>query len=135
MALPRDGTRLRLFPMSRILIVEDDGILRHDFELLLAEDGHESVAAHSTRLALEILEAMPVDVVLTDHRLGATDGLGLANVVTERWPWVPVVLMARDLDNDLQRRADEAGVAACLRKPFTGPLLSRAVDAAFRVAR
>jgi CheY-like chemotaxis protein len=116
--------------MSRILIVDDSPIVRVAVERLARGLGHETVAVESAELATGVLDATPIDVVLTDYRLGSSDGLSLASLVRGRWPWIPVVLMSGTVDRDLDRRAREAGVVRCLEKPFQGPVLVAAVAAA-----
>jgi CheY-like chemotaxis protein len=74
------GRRLALTLMPRILVVEDDPVVRLVFEHVLLDAGHEVDAVESVKGAREFLDTLNYDLVLTDGRL--PDGIGTA--VAER---------------------------------------------------
>ena len=120
--------------MCRILIVEDDDGLRAAVGRMIGVIG-QAMAVDTVTSALEILDAIAVDLVVTDYQLGGSNGLALAGAVRERWPWIPVVLMSGDLDADLERRAIGLGVVACVLKPFALTTFMEAVAEALPPAQ
>jgi DNA-binding NtrC family response regulator len=77
------------------VVVEDDSILRLDAVLLLEEAGFEVREFVSVDKAVAYLEtkAPNVGFVFTDVRTpGSLDGVALAQVVSERWPWIKTVI-------------------------------------------
>jgi DNA-binding response OmpR family regulator len=56
---------------ARLLLVEDDELIREGLELALTDEGFDVVCAGSGEDALELLEAITVDVALLDLRLPA----------------------------------------------------------------
>ena len=56
------------------------------------------------------------DVVVIDYKMPEMDGLQTARAIRDRRPGQVMVLYTAFVDDDLQRQADEAGVAVCLGK-------------------
>jgi CheY-like chemotaxis protein len=104
--------------MSRVLVVEDDMLVRVTVGRMVRALGHEVESADGVEAALAILERSAFDVVITDFRMPPSDGITLARRVRERWPQTDVVLMSGELDGVLRARAAAAGVIGSLVKPF-----------------
>ncbi|PWE53991.1 hypothetical protein DEM27_21910 [Metarhizobium album] len=77
-----------------VMVVEDEALIRMDAVYVLEAEGHTVLEAESADAALEILHHQSdVDLIVTDVRMpGSMDGLGLARIVTERWPNVRIVV-------------------------------------------
>ncbi len=85
-------------PASRlkILVVEDEPLLRMDVVDTLEDAGFAVLEAADADMALRVLETdgRP-EVVLTDiHMPGSIDGLELARLVDKRWPDIAIVVMS-----------------------------------------
>ncbi len=101
-------------PGLRMLVVEDDPILRLVIADALRGEGVTVVEAASGVEAWEALETgISVDLIFTDHRMpGAISGAELAAKVAARWPSVAVVLTSGDYDG--------AGFSGrFIRKPYS----------------
>lgn len=107
----------------RILIVDDKAVNRRILELMTRKWGLRPTLVDSGPEALDILSRQygqpPVDVVLLDMDMGATDGIELASVIKKRPAGADIRLV---LLTSLGRRGDakkarEAGLAAYLTKP------------------
>ena len=74
--------------------MEDEGLVREASVQQLMDAGYEVLEAGSATQALAILEASEaVGVLFTDVNMpGPLDGLGLARLVHERWPWVRLIV-------------------------------------------
>jgi signal transduction histidine kinase/ActR/RegA family two-component response regulator len=112
-----------------VLIVDDDAELVNLAEELLASLGYEPVGFADARVALEAFRRDPTrfDVVLTDEHMQAMRGCHLAKLVHEIDPTVPVILMTGHHDDDIDRRAAQAGVATILDKPLRADALHAAL--------
>jgi two-component system, response regulator PdtaR len=80
-------------PVSLILIVEDEPLLRMLAASFLEEAGFETVGVGSADEAMDQLESRPdIRVVFADINLpGSMDGLRLAHVIRDRWPPIGLV--------------------------------------------
>lgn len=96
----------------RILLVEDEPVIRGNTHALLNQLGHSVIAADSAETALEALETQPIDVLITDVGLPGRSGVELAREIQTLYPAVGIVY-ATGQDNP-------AGVegAVLLQKPY-----------------
>jgi CheY-like chemotaxis protein len=80
----------------RLLVVEDDGLIRLDLVYTLEDLGYRTLEASSADEAIAILTTTSdVTAVLTDIDMpGSMDGIGLAHVVHERWSPLRVVVIS-----------------------------------------
>lgn len=108
--------------IRRILVVEDEPLVAFDNEHFLTEGGYEVVATvDSVETALAVIEAEPLDLVMTDILLrGDGDGRDIARAAAKKG--IPVLLVTGHLDV-----AEEAGAHGCLAKPYTDRVLEAAL--------
>ena len=101
----------------RVMVVDDTDHVRHMLRSMLTLDGFEVVeeAAGGQQAVQRIDDADP-DVVVIDYKMPEMDGLQTARAIRDRRPGQVMVLYTAFVDDDLQRQADEAGVAVCLGK-------------------
>lgn len=79
----------------RILLVEDEILIRMDLAETMRARGWEVIEAGTAVNALDLLRATPFDVVVTDvHMPGGMTGLDLARIVRDGWPDLAVVVMS-----------------------------------------
>lgn len=85
---------------SRLLIVEDDGLIRLDLVDMVSDLGFVTEEASTADQAVEMLETnAPIHAILTDIDMpGSINGLGLANVAHRRWPHIKVVVISGRYD-------------------------------------
>jgi two-component system cell cycle sensor histidine kinase/response regulator CckA len=103
----------------RILLVEDDLLIRGMLERLLSEAGYAVVSAANGRAALALAaDAVPFDLVITDLRMPVMDGRELGRRLRRAQPNLPLLYISA-YDADLAPQAHEgSGAASFLRKPF-----------------
>lgn len=112
---------------GRILLVEDDPLVRSMAQRSLAEAGFEVVEAANGQEALELIasEQLHLDAVLTDLAMPEVGGRQLAQRLQAERPNLPVVFMSGYSDDDVTRRGLlEAGVPF-LEKPLSPGVLVR----------
>jgi DNA-binding NarL/FixJ family response regulator len=109
----------------RVLIADDNDLYAEALALTLdLEPGIEVVGrARDGAEAVELAAELETDVVLMDLDMPVLDGLGATRQVLEALPSIRVVMVTASADEDDRRRAEEAGVAAYVRKGgFAGEL-------------
>ncbi len=78
---------------NRILIIDDDEIVRKSCEKVLSPEGYITVTAGSGREGLKLLSKKPFDLVLTDLRMPDMDGIEVLKRVKEGWPDIEVIII------------------------------------------
>jgi AmiR/NasT family two-component response regulator len=102
----------------RILLAEDETIIRLDLRKLLEEAGHEVCAeARDGVEAVELVEAHDPDLAILDVKMPRLDGIEAAKRILEERP-IPIVMLTAYGQDELVARAVEAGVFGYLVKPF-----------------
>ena len=116
--------------MYRILVVEDDAVLRNGIVYSLKKEGYESVAAGSLKEMKEQL-SRPVDAVLLDVSLADGDSRNYLEAHRREVKAPVIFLTARSAERD-QIRGFDAGADDYVTKPFSSPLLLRRLRAVLR---
>jgi response regulator NasT len=103
---------------ARILIADDESLIRLDVREMLGELGYDVVAeAGDGRGALELARKLQPDLVIMDIKMPGVDGIAAAEELT-RERICPVLLLTAYSDQGLVARAKDAGVAGYVVKPF-----------------
>lgn len=114
----------------RIVIAEDEAIIRLDLRETLEEEGYEVVAdiGRGDR-AIELVRELDPDVAILDIRMPGIDGIeATRQIVCDRL--TAVVILTSYSQRDLVEQAIEAGALAYLVKPFQRSELVAAVEVA-----
>ncbi len=105
-------------PGMRILVAEDETIIRLDLRNLLEESGHEVCAeARDGQEAVELAREHEPDLAILDVKMPRLDGIEAARRILEERP-IPIVMLTAYGQDELVSRAVEAGVFGYLVKPF-----------------
>ena len=117
-------------PRARVVIAEDEALIRMDLAEMLAEEGYEVVgqAADGER-AVELTEELGPDLVVLDVKMPRLDGITAAQRIAGR-RIAPVVILTAFSQRELVERARDAGAMAYLVKPFTKDDLVPAIEMA-----
>lgn len=102
----------------RLLIAEDDSLLRRTMVELLGFDQEFNVIGHFPNglLALQSIDAVRPDVVLTDIEMPKMDGIEATRQICEKYPSVSVVILTKFGDDDSLFRAIRAGASGYVLK-------------------
>jgi len=102
----------------RILVADDESLIRLDVREMLTHLGYEVVGeAGDGAVAVELARKLKPDLVIMDIRMPEVDGIVAAEMLT-RERIAPVVLLTAYSDHQLVERAREAGVVGYVVKPF-----------------
>jgi PAS domain S-box-containing protein len=119
--LPQPDAMQRL----RVLVVDDDELVRETMCGVLEDRGFSVAAAGSGAEALALLAVgEPPDVLVSDLVMPEMDGLSLVSAARQRWPHMPAILVTGYADRGI---AGAEGVCSVLRKPLTGKDLAEAI--------
>jgi DNA-binding NtrC family response regulator len=122
----------RNFRPARVLVVDDEPLIRWSLAETLGARGYDVVEAADGASALRMfaLEASRADVVLLDVRLPDCDDLRLVSAIRLLSPKVPVIVMTAYGSEELVEAARRDGVFAVLIKPFEMADIAGLVDRA-----
>jgi response regulator NasT len=114
----------------RILIAEDEAIIRLDLKEMLEEEGLDVVAeAADGEAAIRLAREEKPDLVIMDIKMPGMDGLAAAERIVEEGLGAVLILTAFS-QKDLVQRAAEAGAMGYLVKPFQKSDLMPAIEVA-----
>ena len=115
----------------RIVVAEDDAIIRMDLCLILEEEGYEVVGdCGRGDLAVELVREHRPDVAILDVKMPGLDGIAAASTISSE-RHCAVVLLTAFSQRKLIESARDAGVMAYLVKPFQREELVPAIELAY----
>jgi two-component system, response regulator PdtaR len=114
----------------RVLIAEDEALIRLDLREMLEEEGFEVVGeAADGEQAVQLANELVPDLVICDVKMPKMDGIAAAAQITGNRV-APVVMLTAFSQRDLVERARDAGAMAYLVKPFQKRDLLPAIEMA-----
>src|SRR5262249_46384619 len=124
--------------MARILVIDDDDLVRATVEAMLQSAGHEVLNASNGDQGLRQLEAGLVDLVITDVFMPQKEGIETIREMRRRGIKTPVIVVTggpsvrldtlRQADINYLQVAKTFGADAAMQKPFTRQQLLAVVD-------
>jgi two-component system, response regulator PdtaR len=116
--------------IKRVLIAEDEALIRLDLREMLQEEGFDVVGeAADGEQAVELAVELNPDLVICDIKMPKMDGIAAAAQIAEK-RIAPVVILTAFSQRDLIERARDAGAMAYLVKPFQKRDLLPAIEMA-----
>jgi len=114
----------------RVLIAEDEALIRMDLAEMLVEEGYDVVGqAADGEQAIALAEELRPDLVVLDVKMPKLDGIAAAQRIAQQ-RIAPVVILTAFSQRDLVEQARDAGAMAYLVKPFTKNDLMPAIEMA-----
>lgn len=114
---------------KRVLVVDDEEIVRESYKLALTEAGYEVRTVPDGRAAISACRSEHFDVMLADIRMPDMDGLEVSRVVVHEFPDVRVIVITGYPSPESAARARRLGVSDYLQKPVAPDRLSAATAA------
>jgi CheY-like chemotaxis protein len=102
---------------ATVLVVEDDRLNRELISRVLRQEGHQVVEACDGAIALEILQALRCDLVITDFVMPKLNGIKFIEQLHSLQPRMPIIFITGYL-SAISGKAILDGVAEFLAKPF-----------------
>ncbi|HET7414740.1 MAG TPA: response regulator [Arthrobacter sp.] len=117
-------------PQRRIIVAEDETLIRLDIVEILRGEGYDVIAeADNGERAVELATELQPDLVLMDVKMPVMDGITAAEKIAKA-RIAPVVLLTAFSQKELVERARDAGAMAYVVKPFTPSDLMPAMEVA-----
>jgi two-component system, response regulator PdtaR len=114
--------------MFRILIADDEPLIRADLRELLEELGHQVIAETGDgREVIAIINKIKPDLIILDIKMPGMSGIEVAQKIAHEYP---VIILTAFSERTLIEQARKAGVMAYITKPFQQKTLSPAIELA-----
>jgi response regulator NasT len=114
--------------LRRVVVAEDEGLIRLDLVEMLREEGYDVVGeASDGQQAVDLAEKHRPDLVILDVKMPILDGISAAEQIADA-RIAPVVILTAFSQRELVERARDAGAMAYLVKPFTKADLLPAIE-------
>jgi response regulator NasT len=115
-------------PGHRVLIAEDEALIRLDLAEMLREEGYQVIAeAGDGESAIELARDLKPNLVIMDIKMPKVDGISAAAVIVKE-RIAPVVMLTAFSQRELIEQARDAGAMAYLVKPFARHELVPAIE-------
>ena len=114
---------------TRVLIAEDDAIIRMDLKEMLEEEQYEVIEAADGAVAVQLARDEQPALVILDIKMPVMDGLAAAQKISEE-RLAPVLILTAYSQRELVERAAQVGAMAYLVKPFQKQDLLPAIEIA-----
>ncbi|HEV2685313.1 MAG TPA: response regulator [Actinomycetota bacterium] len=114
---------------TRVLIAEDDAIIRMDLKEMLEEEDYEVLEAADGAVAVQLARDEQPSLVILDIKMPVMDGLAAAQKISEE-RLAPVLILTAYSQRELVERAAQIGAMAYLVKPFQKQDLLPAIEIA-----
>ena len=120
---------------AKILIVDDEANTLASLSRAFRLAGHEAVVCDNAARALELAQAQPFDLILSDVVMPKRDGLSLLEDLRNAGIGTPVVMMSGQAHIEMAVRATRLGALDFLEKPLTTEKLLVTVENAMKLTR
>lgn len=111
---------------KRILVVDDEAVVRELVQWLLEDEGYHVLAVENGQVALSVVSTTTPNLILLDMGMPVMDGWAFAQAYAGLpGPHAPIVVCTAAVD--AEQRAESIGAASFLRKPFKARELSYTV--------
>ncbi len=115
---------------TRVLVAEDEALIRLDLVELLTDEGFEVVAqAADGEETVKLARELEPDLIIMDVKMPKLDGITAAETLAEE-RIAPIVMLTAFSQRELVERARDAGAMAYVVKPFDGTELIPAIEIA-----
>ena len=101
-----------------ILIVDDEARILSALRRSLRREGYEILTAETVSEALRVLEAHPVDLIISDHKMPGTSGLQFLEQAAERRPAAGRMLITGWTEEVPGEDLERLGICALITKPW-----------------
>jgi CheY-like chemotaxis protein len=115
--------------MPRILLIDDDPVLRSVLAAALSRAGHEVIQATDGKQGVDVARVTPLDLVITDLIMPVQEGVETIAILRKELPQLPVIAISGGVPNSplYLGIASRIGARRVLAKPFSTEEILHAV--------
>ena len=124
--IPQSASNSQLAQPNRILVVEDEELIRDMIVLALEEEGYDVITAHDGRVALNCLQSskitaseFPFDLLVLDLMLPQINGLDICRLLRYEGNTIPILILSAKASETDRVLGLEVGADDYLTKPFS----------------
>lgn len=121
--------------MEKILVIDDDKLVRKVFKLTLSKEGYDVLEAEDGRQGLQLIKTENPDLVLTDFQMPGINGLEVIAEITRLKLNIPVIMLTGYGDVSLTIKSIQKGAYEFLEKPTKPEVLKSTVRSALDSAK
>ena len=116
--------------MKQVLIVDDEARLLKSIEAGLKNyrDDFVVLTALNGKAAVDIIESVDVDLLVTDLRMPEMDGFELLAYISNSHPFLPAIVMTAFATPEIEERVNESGIFKLLEKPIEFERLAETIQ-------
>ena len=116
--------------MKKILLIEDDEIMRENISELIALTGYEVEVAANGMLGVEKVSSFKPDLIVCDVMMPELDGYGVLYILSQKpeTASIPFIFLTAKSEKEDLRKGMELGADDYLSKPFESTELIRAIE-------
>ena len=107
----------------KILVAEDDELMLRTLEFRLKKDGHQAILARDGKEAIEKMDALRPELVITDIMMPYFSGLEVVAALREKYQ-TPIIILSAMGQEDIVLEAFRLGADDFITKPFSPSELS-----------
>jgi len=121
--------------MAKVLLVEDSPTQAVEIRLILEEGDHQVLHVSNGKLAMDVLEEHPIEIVITDLEMPEMNGLELVEAMKNDFKHIPAVLVTARGSEELASQALRKGAAGYVPKDHLQGLLNDTITDVLGVIR
>lgn len=120
--------------MWRVLLVEDQLIVRQGLKMILEQDENIKVTheASNGKKAVEIVRTSPIDIIMMDIRMPEMNGIEATQIIRKEFPHIKILMLTTFNDEEYAYEALREGASAFLLKTAAPEKLIEAVHSAMK---
>lgn len=113
---------------KRILVIDDESIVRISCKKILSPEGFDVELASDGYEAIELIKKQTYDIIITDLKMPKMDGLEVLEWIKKNSPSSKVIVITGFSTPEIAEKAIATGATRYLEKPFTPETLLSAVQ-------
>lgn len=119
---------------KRIVLVEDESIVRMDVKMILEDAGYDVVGeAGNGEKAIEVVDQVKPDLIIMDIKMPKMNGLKASKIISQKFK-TPILLLTAYSQKDFVDKAKEANIVGYIVKPVSSDRLIPAIEIALHQA-
>jgi two-component system response regulator HydG len=118
--------------LKKILVIDDEAIVRISCERTLASEGWEVRTAGDGNEGISILERESFDLIFLDLKMPDIDGLDVLKIIKKKWAETKVIIISGYSTEQTEAETLKLGASDFIEKPFTPDILIAAAAEALK---